>query len=193
MLANPPPPPVGFYDFIWMCKGGDDVLSHSFCVTLVCSFPDVQADTSALDAYRRSRCGCTCTILSKVCPLASSSREQRHWIPSVEPCCPSSSSPAPLPLSPPFSQVVTQPDAHCAHRGVIIGTLCFYCLQLFCWSNSMSFSLSLSLPSSSCTLSFSLHPRSLSLPMTSFSLLHPPPPPPPSLFVAFLSPHQVSQ
>lgn len=166
-----------------------------FFVTLVCSFPDVEMDTSAVDAYRPSRCGCTIPILSKVCPFALSSREQRHWIPSVEPCCHSSSSPALLLLSPPLSQVITQWDAHCTAHAMVssIGTLCFYCLFLSCCSNSMSFSLSPS-PLSSF---FLLHTLLFTPPLTPLSVsptdLLTPPPPPPSLFVAFVSPHQVSK
>lgn len=130
-----PPPLVAWNDSMWIFKGHTGVMSHCvrlFFVTLVCSFPDVQTDTSALDAYRPSRCGCSWTILSKVCPLALSSREQRHWIHSVEPCCHSSSSPALLLLlfSPPLSQVITQWDAHCTAHTVVssTGTLCFHCL-----------------------------------------------------------------
>lgn len=67
----------------------------------------------------------------KYVPLLRAAENRDTGFPLWSPAAPSSSSPAPLPLSPPFSQVVTQPDAHCAHRGVIIGTLCFYCLQLF--------------------------------------------------------------
>lgn len=88
-----------------------------FFITPVCFFPDVQMDTLARDAYRLSRCGCTCRILSKVCSLAMNSREQRHswhWIISVDPpCCPSYSYLVLLPLSPTLSQVVTQRAVHC--------------------------------------------------------------------------------
>lgn len=94
----------------------------SFSITLVCSFPDVRMDTSALDAYRLSHCGCTCPILSKVCSNDMSSWQQRHschWITSVDSCCPPHPphSPTPtrsLPLSPPLppSQVNTHWAVH---------------------------------------------------------------------------------
>lgn len=100
-------------------------------ITFFCSFPDVRMDTSAHDAYRLSRSGCTCPVLSKVCSLDMSSWEQRHschWITSVDSCCP----PSFLPLSPPLSpsQVNTQWAVHYTMYTVVssMGTLCFCCL-----------------------------------------------------------------
>lgn len=118
-----------------------------FCVclsiTLVCSFSDVQTDTSALDAYRPSRCGCTCPILSKVCLLdVSSWTEQRHswhWITSVDlRCFPSH------PLSPvlsssflsSFSSSGHHPMGcalHRAHGGIIHGTALLLLSVLVPW------------------------------------------------------------
>lgn len=123
-----PPPLVAWNDFMWIFNGHVDVMSHFvrlfvvfFSITLVCSFPDVQTDTSALDAYRPSRCGCTCPILSKVCPLCF--EQQRTE--TLDSLCG-----ALLPLfllpSSPFSfstsfsgQHPMRRALHCARRGVI--------------------------------------------------------------------------
>lgn len=96
-------------------------------ITLVCSFPDVRMDTSAHDAYRLSRCGCTCPILSKVCSLDMSSWEQRHschWITSVDSCCPPPSPQFSSSFSSSFSfsgQHAMSCALHHVHGGVIHG------------------------------------------------------------------------
>lgn len=105
-------------------------------ITLVCSFPDVRMDTLALDAYRLSRCGCTCPILSKVCSLSMSGWERRHswhWITSVDSRC--TPLPSYLPLSSPCFSFSGQRAMSCALctpcTGAAVpsmGTLCFCCL-----------------------------------------------------------------
>lgn len=158
----------------------------SFSITLVCSFPDVRMDTSALDAYRLSHCGCTCPILSKVCSNDMSSWQQRHschWITSVDSCCPPHPphSPPPHQISSSFSssssfsgQHALSCALHHAHDGVIqrehsASAVCRCSVVLIlCLSSSLPLSLPPLLPPPSLlshffllTLSFSLHPLPL--------------------------------
>lgn len=145
----------------------------SFSITLVCSFPDVRMDTSALDAYRLSHCGCTCPILSKVCSNDMSSWQQRHschWITSVDSCCPPHPphSPPPHQISSSFSssssfsgQHALSCALHHAHDGVIqrehsASAVCRCSVVLIlCLSSSLPLSLPPLLPPLPFFLTFS--------------------------------------
>lgn len=178
-----------------------------FPITLVCSFPDVRMDTSALDAYRLSHCGCTCPSLSKVCSNDMSSWEQRHschWITSVDSCCPPTPTPPTptatrsLPLfSPPFLllrstriELCTAPCARWCHpRDRSASAVCRCSVVLILCLSAPP--LPLSLPSFS-LFSYAYSPfhstLALSLPLFSsfLSLVHNPSPPSLSLAL-FLS------